>query len=1196
MNNKISSGLGTKRARSKAASGLGSIKLAEQLAQRLSQPGLSLFANMPSGYDALMLGMIAVKLGAARPLLHVARDDARLAWLAEMVPFFAPTLPILTIPAWDCLPYDRVSPNAEISAWRVDSLASLAERQASGGPLLVLTTFSALLQRVPKRITLKGTKFTAKPGDFLTLEKLTNFLNGHGYVRRETVTEPGEYAVRGGIFDLFPPGTEDPLRLDFFGDTLEGIRLFDPLNQRSAGNLEQFEIRQVSELILKKEPIAQFRSGYREHFGAILEEDELYEAVSAGKRHPGMEHWLPLFHDGLETLFDYLPKAVIGFDPESEAAREARFEMIDDHYASRLEFSTQKGKGKTPFHTTSYKPLLPHLLYLERDELEALLRERPVFLLANGAVPPGPNCVDTVGRPGRDFIDVRTRPDLELYSEIAHTIAAAREQGLRIVITATSNGNRERLFRLLEEHGITGLSKIDKWSVIQVLERDRIAMIVLPLDRGFVSPEMAVISESDIFGDRLIRSNRRTRKAEAFLSEISDLSEGDFVVHIDHGIGRYEGLQTIEVGGAPHDCLALMYDGGRLFVPVENMEMLTRFGSADSGATLDRLGAAAWQSRKARVRKRIRDIADRLIALAAERHLQKGAMMEPPGGLWEEFAARFAYEETEDQLSAIADVVEDLGSGRPMDRLICGDVGFGKTEVALRAAMLVAMTGAQVAVVVPTTLLARQHYRVFTERFNGLPLRIVQLSRMVQPREAILVRKALADGTADIVIGTHALLAKSVCFSRLGMLIIDEEQRFGVRQKERLKEFRTEVHVLTLTATPIPRTMQMAMSGVRDLSLIATPPIDRLAIRTYVTPYDSVTIREALLREQFRGGQSYFVCPRILDIDKLYDELRELVPELRIGVAHGQMPMPALDEVMNGFYDRQFDLLLSTNIVESGLDVSNANTMIIHRADMFGLAQLYQLRGRIGRAKIRGYAYLTTIPGKILTEQAKKRLKVMETLDSLGAGFTIASHDMDIRGAGNLLGEEQSGHIREVGIELYQQMLEEAVATARNKNEITVQEVSNENWTPQISIGTAVLIPEDYVRDLGLRLGLYRRLSQLSEGTEIEAFAAELIDRFGPLPEAVDNLCKLVAIKQLCRVAGVERIDAGPKGAVISFHKNIFAEPEALLRLIANQTGTMHVRPDQKLVYRRNWQQHEQRVLGVHHVIEQLAGLVMRTG
>ncbi|MEX2407597.1 MAG: transcription-repair coupling factor, partial [Rhodovibrionaceae bacterium] len=683
-----------------------------------------------------------------------------------------------------------------------------------------------------------------------------------------------------------------------------------------------------------------------------------------------------------------------------------------------------------------------------------------------------PGAVSFGARPPKDFSEARAEKDEgALYRALEKHIGAEQAAGRRVALAAYSDGARDRLGHMLQEAGVGDFSAVASWGETKRLPPRTVALTTLNLERGFSHDGLALLSEQDILGERIARAQSKRKRPENFLREVSSLEEGDYVVHVDHGIGRYSGLITLTVGNAAHDCLNVVYHGGdKLYVPVENIEVLSRFGGADSEVQLDRLGQTGWQARKSRVKERLKEAAEELIRIAAERELRQVTPLSTPEGLFEEFCARFPYPETDDQLRAIDDVLGDLATGRPMDRLICGDVGFGKTEVALRAAFVAVMEGQQVAVVVPTTLLARQHYRTFKERFAGLPVRIRQLSRLVTAKQANQTKEELAGGRAEIVVGTHALLSKSLKFKDLGLLIVDEEQHFGVKQKERLKELRAEVHVLTLTATPIPRTLQLAMSGVKEMSLIATPPVDRLAVRTFVMPYDPVIVREAILREHYRGGQTFYVCPRVEDLAGLEERLKELVPEVKLGVAHGRLAPSQLEDVMTGFVDRSFDVLLSTNIVESGLDIPSANTIVIHRADMFGLAQLYQLRGRIGRAKQRGYAYLTLPPGRLLSAAAEKRLHVMQTLDTLGAGFTLASHDMDIRGAGNLLGEEQSGHIREVGIELYQQMLEEAVAAARGRKAEEAE--TKESWTPTINIGTSVLIPEVYVPDLSVRLGL----------------------------------------------------------------------------------------------------------------------------
>ena len=1152
-------------------------------------PPRQLVANAPEGIDALVLaGKARAAAGGPTPL-HIARDDARMAVLAELLAFLAPELEVLTFPAWDCLPYDRVSPRRDVVAQRIDCLTRLTEPPAAGGRLAIATV-NALLQRVVPRQVLDGRLLDLRAGTRLEPEALTAFLSRNGYARSETVGEPGEFAVRGGLIDLFPPGEAQPLRLDFFGDELDSLRRFDPLTQRTVGKLEAATLKPVSEVILDEASIARFRSGYREAFGAVRGADSLYEAVSEGRLHQGMEHWLPLFHERLDSLPDYLPDGEISLDHQAEEVRDTRLETIREFYEAR------KGLQGSETGDLGYKPLAPEALYLVKGAWDALLDARAVTRFTPFAAPDRQAGArdalavhDARGRRALDFAEARAASEGRVFEALGEAVRAEQAAGRRVLIAAYSAGSLDRLGNLLEEQGIGARHRVTDWSALEAGPAGGVALATLGLEHGFGTDAVTVITEQDILGERLARPRRQgKRRSENFLREVSTLHEGDLVVHVDHGIGRYEGLEALDVSGAPHDCLRVIYHGGdKLFVPVENIEVLSRYGSEDAGAELDRLGQGSWQARKARVKKRVKDMADGLIKVAAARALKQAESMLPAEGLYDEFCARFPYPETDDQLRAIGETLEDLGSGRPMDRLICGDVGFGKTEVALRAAFVAAMSGHQVAVVVPTTLLCRQHFHGFRERFAGLPIRIAQLSRFVTAKEANRVRAGLKDGTVDIVIGTHALLGKSVGFRELGLLIVDEEQHFGVKQKERLKALREEVHVLTLTATPIPRTLQLSMTGVKDLSMIATPPVDRLAVRTFVLPYDPVIVREAILREHYRGGQTFYVCPRIEDLADLEKRLKDLVPEIKVAVAHGKLAAAELEAVMAGFVEHGFDVLLSTNIIESGLDIPSANTLIVHRADMFGLAQLYQIRGRIGRSKMRGYAYMTLRPGKLLTPAAEKRLQVMQTLDSLGAGFTLASHDLDIRGAGNLLGEEQSGHIREVGIELYQQMLEEAVTAARAGGGL--EEIVEADWTPQINLGTSVLIPERYVPELNIRLGLYRRLSTLVGRGEIEAFAAEMIDRFGPLPEEVENLLQIVAIKRICRDAAVDKVEAGPKGAVVAFREDKIGNPDGLIAFIQKQARSVTLRPDRKLVYRRDWTDPKARLTGVRHLLDRLA-------
>jgi transcription-repair coupling factor (superfamily II helicase) len=1111
----------------------------------------------PEGWDAFLLAQRRREY--AGPILHVTRDDARMARLAEALAFAMPEAEILRFPAWDCLPYDRVSPNAALVSERIATLTRLLDKPT--GPRFVLTTVNALVQRVPPRSAFAGARLDLKVGGQVKPEDIARFLEANGYGRAGTVMEPGEYAIRGGIIDIFASGENEPVRLDMFGDTIESIKKFDPSTQRSAGSRRSLSLRPVSELALDKESISRFRTRWREFFGPEAAQDPIYLSISEGRRHPGMEHWVPLFHPAMENLLDYLPDASVSLDHQSDEVLESRLEMIADHAQARR---APPRDGEVP-----YRALPPSELYLSRDEWDEMLSFGPRLAFTPFARPDGASGVDGGGRPGPVFVQSASGPGVNVFEQLRGQVERWRSEGRRIVVAAWTRGSRERLTHLLREHGFNDIAQEDDWGSVRRKEAGSVSLITLGVERGFVAERLALVGEQDLLGERISRPPRRRMRADQFIAEATEIAEGDLVVHQEYGIGRYDGLTTLTVTGAPHDCLRLIYDGDeKLFLPVENIEVLSRYGSDQQGATLDKLGGVAWQTRKAKMKQRIRDMAGELIKIAASRQIQDAEIMAPPEGSFDEFCSRFPFAETEDQSRAIADVLEDLASGRPMDRLICGDVGFGKTEVALRAAFVAAMSGAQVAVVVPTTLLSRQHFRTFSARFAGLPIKVAQLSRMVAAKEAAEVRRGLATGEVNIVVGTHALLSKSIQFSDLGLLVVDEEQHFGVAHKERLKQLKADVHVLTLTATPIPRTLQLALTGVREMSLISTPPVDRLAVRTFIMPFDSLVIREALQRERFRGGQVFCVVPRIEDLGRMAERLREIVPDAKMALAHGRLAPTELERVMTEFGDGKFDILLSTNIVESGLDMPAVNTLVIHRADMFGLGQLYQLRGRVGRGKQRGYAYLTWPASHRLSAAAEKRLTVMQTLDTLGAGFTLASHDLDIRGAGNLLGDEQSGHIREVGIELYQQMLEDAVADIRaGEGRRTGQE---RDWTPNISLGLPVLIPEDYVRDLPVRLGLYRRIGALASDAETEAMAAELVDRFGNLPKEVDNLLGVVALKRACREAGVEKLDAGPKGMVVTFRGNVFRNPAGLVRWLSGKGGLVRLRPDHKLAIVRD--------------------------
>jgi transcription-repair coupling factor (superfamily II helicase) len=1136
-------------------------------------------AGAPSGF----LPWLAADLARAAKgrAVFIAPDEAAMRAIVDAAHYFAPELETLSFPAWDCLPYDRSSPSLRASSERLAALHALQRK--SDKPQLLVTTVNAATQRTLTPFRIRQLVARLAPGERIDRDKLAVLLNANGYVRVESVQDAGEYAVRGGLVDLFPSGEDEALRLDFFGDEIETVRRFDPATQRTTGTVEGFTLLPASEALLDEESIKRFRSRYRELFGATATGDPLYQAVSEGRRLAGLDHWLPLFEERLATLFDHLSDDdMVVRDAGDAGAAEARFEAIADYYENR-----KRAQSSDP---GSYRPLEPKALYVTRDEWQALIAERPLHLATPFHEPESGTVVDFEVDGPRDFAPERAQ-NANVYEAVVEHVTALRRAGKKVVLASYTGGARERLKGLLADHGLTKTVEADGWQeALGAAAKNQVALTVVQLDHGFTTKDVALLTEQDMLGDRLVRRRKRKKSADAFLSELATLSPGDLVVHADHGIGRYEGLTQIPVGTSPHDCVALEYAGGdKLYVPVENIDVLSRYGSGEEGVSLDKLGGEAWQRRKARMKERIREIANELIKTAAERALRPGVVAEPDTG-YAAFVDRFPYEETEDQDRAIQDVIEDLGAGRPMDRLVCGDVGFGKTEVALRAAFVAAMAGYQVALVCPTTLLARQHYNSFNERFQGFPLEIGRLSRLVPAAEAKLTKERLAEGQTDIVIGTHALLAKGVEFKKLGLVIVDEEQRFGVTHKERLKAMRADVHVLTLTATPIPRTLQMAMSGLRELSVIQTPPVDRLAVRTYVMPWDPVVLREALLREHYRGGQSYFVVPRIADLPDIEEFLRNEVPEVRYVVAHGQMSATEVEERMSAFYDRKYEVLLSTTIIESGIDIPTANTLIIHRADRFGLAQLYQLRGRVGRAKTRAYAYFTTPETRTVTESADKRLQVLANLDSLGAGFQLASHDLDIRGAGNLLGDEQSGHIKEVGFELYQSMLEDAIVAAK-AGDVGLADRQDE-FSPQITVDAPIMIPDDYVPDLDLRMGLYRRMNELENGQEIEEFAAELIDRFGKLPEATDNLLKIIETKNNCRKARIVKLDVGPKGALVHFHNDEFPDLNGLIAYVQRLKGTAKLRPDSKLVISRNWPDPQSRMNGAVQLSKGLAKIL----
>jgi transcription-repair coupling factor (superfamily II helicase) len=1127
--------------------------------------------------DAEAFAIRDLFFAANRDLLCILSDGISLTQVYNTLKAIAPEVEVLMFPAWDTVPYDRVSPNPHILSQRTDTLSRLVLEGNTKNHKIILSSVGAVIQKLPPKKIFMNARKMLKVGEKLNFDDFLHYAVINGYTRVEQVMEAGEYAVRGDIIDIFPSGSEQPIRIDLFDDEIERLRYFEVETQRSTEDIAFYNFGSANEVILDQNTIKAFRSKYREAFGAAGLKDELYENISNGKKYLGMENWLPFFYDdALPTIFDYIPQANVVMGIDVDNAFKAKNEAIYDHYQARLEAL----KIVNPMADIDvYRPIKPDLLFLsDKDVIEQVHSKRYVQL-TNRSLPHAKDVIDFGAVPQKIFASLKNINNLSVYEDLKNEFSQNRNK-MKIICCYT-DGSLDRMRNMLSENKVESLIVAANWQEAEKESaKGKVALIRLEMQHGFNSKDYFIVTEQDLWGERKHLRNQKKVSAENLISDISSLNIGEYVVHIEHGIGRFEGLENIVTDGAAHDCLKLIYaNGDKLYVPVENIDVISRYGAEDANVTLDTLGGSAWEAKKSKVKEKIKDIADKLIKIAAERRMKHAEIFVPERGAYDEFCSRFLFTETDDQLSAVNDVIKDLSEGMPMDRLICGDVGFGKTEVALRAAFTVASCGAQVAVVVPTTLLARQHYLNFKQRLQGFPIKVKMLSRLVNAKESKAIKQELKDGALEIVIGTHALLAKDIEFCNLGLLIIDEEQHFGVAHKERLKQLKSDVHILTLSATPIPRTLQLSLTGVKQLSIIATPPVDRLAARTFVMPFDTVMIKEAIYREKYRGGQIYFVCPRVSDILQIEPKLRALVPDIKIAVAHGQMAPTHLEDVMCDFADGKADILLSTTIIESGIDLPNVNTMIIYRADMFGLAQLYQLRGRIGRSKQRGYCYFTIPNKKVLTQVAEKRLNILQALNQLGAGFSLANHDLDIRGAGNILGVEQSGHIKDVGIALYHHLLEEEI------NRIKVNMNSNgelvhpqDDWSVQITTGVPIIIPENYVADLGVRLGLYKRIGNLKTVEELNDMREELIDRFGQIPEEVENLLKTVEIKQICQLANIERVDAGARGILISFHNNTFKNVDKLMSFITSQLGAIKVRSDQKLFIEKNLASYQTRL------------------
>ena len=1110
------------------------------------------FGEVPEGSEPLLINEISEN--SNNNILIIARDLKRYQQLKDGLEFFL-NKDILFYPQWDCVPYDRISPNKLITSKRLETLSRLSNEKDKSK--IILTTIQASCQRTLSLDEVKNKFISLKPGEVIDINNLVNFFVSNGYEKTPTVREHGEFSVRGGIIDFYSP-LNKPIRLDLFGNTIDSIKSFDLITQRSLELLKEIFVYPASEIILNDKTIENFRINFNKKFGSQKEKVKIYDSISEGISYPGMEHWLPFFYNKTGSIFDYIDKPIILLDHLYDSSLEDFLETVNDHFQSRKDYDDNK-LSKVE---NKYFSIEPSNLYQNKEEYNKNLRSRNCIRISPFKKP---DAINLNGKASSKYSNIKSnRSDSSSYENLKSDILDFTKKNKKIIIACSSLGSSERVSKILINNGI--LSNFKNLESFKNIDQKNIYLTVLNLNSGFHFDDYIFISEQDIFGEKFYRP-RIIRKAENFIREISSVMPGDAVVHVDHGIGRFENLSTLEINNAKHECLLIKYaNDDKLYLPVENIEVLSRYGSDISDEMLDKLGGISWTTRKENLKKKIKFLAEELISVAAKRQLSKAEMFNVPEDFYEEFCSRFSFEETNDQLNAINDVLNDLEKGLPMDRLICGDVGFGKTEIALRASFLAAMSGKQVSILAPTTLLARQHYETFKERFKGFPINVFELSRLTPKKDSVI--KSINSGSCDIVIGTHSLLGEKINFSDLGLLIIDEEQHFGVKHKEKIKKLRDNVHVLTLTATPIPRTLQLAMTGVRDLSIIASPPIDRRAIETYVFPNDPLVVKEALLRERHRGGQSFYVVPRISDIEDIEEYFKEFIPEINYITVHGQMPSKQIEDRINDFYMGSYDVLISTTIIESGLDIPNANTLIIHRSDMFGLSQLYQIRGRVGRSKVKAYAYLTYKEHKKLGKNALKRLEVLQSLDSLGAGFNLASYDLEIRGSGNLLGEEQSGQIKEVGIELYQNMLEETIDELKN----TTQKSKNNQWSPKISLPLSILIPEDYISDLTIRMEIYKRLSSIILEEEIDEIAAELIDRFGSLPQEVETLIDTIGLKNLCKKTNIEKIDCGNNGFLISFKNNTFSNPAELIKYINNKKNYISIRPDQRLFVKFNEQ------------------------
>lgn len=1070
---------------------------------------------------------------SSHTLLAVADPQTALKLLQEIEQFTQQEVSLF--PDWETLPYDNFSPHQEIISDRIARLYQLPT-QNSG---ITIVPINTLLQRQSPRDFLMQHTLMVKVGDLYSLEKLRIQLEKSGYRHVDQVFGPGEYASRGSILDLFPMGASDPFRIDFFDDEIDTIRTFDPENQRSIDDVQEIRLLPAHEFPTSESAIEDFRIRWRQRFEARREPESVYMQVSKGTWPAGIEYWQPLFFEYTETLFDYIAD-------DSQLITVGDLEAAIDHFLSDVDYRYDQRK------VDPLRPLLPpEELWLKKDELFSRFKTLPQIQLSADAV---------VEKQGRTNPTIQPLPELAVQHQNKEPMSALRQFSEnftgKIVFSVESEGRREALLELLQR---IKLRPVEHESFSAATEsNDKFTLVLGASEHGFLfgDNQVALICESDLLGDRVIqrrRKDRKTTNSDAVIRNLAELKPGQPVVHIDHGIGRYIGLQTLEAGGMTTEYVTLEYQNdAKLYVPVAALNLISRYsGGAEESAPLHKLGGEAWAKARRRAAEKVRDVAAELLDVYAKRELKPGYKFALDRDQYATFKAGFPFEETDDQSMAINAVMSDMCQAKAMDRLVCGDVGFGKTEVAMRAAFLATDNGKQVAVLVPTTLLAQQHFENFRDRFANLPIRVEVLSRFKTAKEQKQVLQDIEDGKVDLVVGTHKLLSNDIKFKDLGLLIVDEEHRFGVRQKEKMKAMRADVDILTLTATPIPRTLNMAMSGMRDLSIIATPPARRLAIKTFVRQRDDAVVREAVLREIMRGGQIYFLHNQVETIEKVAADLEKLIPEARITVAHGQMRERELERIMNDFYHQRFNLLVCTTIIETGIDVPTANTIIMDRADNLGLAQLHQLRGRVGRSHHQAYAYLLTPHPKAMTKDAIKRLDAIASLEDLGAGFTLATHDLEIRGAGELLGDEQSGQIQSVGFTLYMEMLEQAVEALKEGKEPSLDELLREQT--EVEMRLPALLPDDYIPDINTRLSMYKQIASVSDKAELDDLKIELIDRFGLLPDATKNLLSVSEMKLEAGSLKVKKIEAHDKGGFIEFYPDADINPMYLVKLLQSQ-------------------------------------------